>query len=41
MVTGHYDTKRVEGFRFVGANDGASSAALLLELARDFARTQA
>jgi len=35
MVTGHYDTKREEGFRFVGANDGASSAALLLELARE------
>ena len=34
MVTGHYDTKREEGYRFVGANDGASSAALLLELAR-------
>ena len=34
MVTGHYDTKLEEGFRFVGANDGASSAALLLELAR-------
>ena len=34
MVTGHYDTKRFEDFRFVGANDGASSAALLLELAR-------
>jgi len=34
MVAGHYDTKRFEGFRFVGANDGASSAALLLELAR-------
>jgi Zn-dependent M28 family amino/carboxypeptidase len=34
MVTGHYDTKRFDGFRFVGANDGASSAALLLELAR-------
>ena len=35
MVTGHYDTKLEEDFRFVGANDGASSAALLLELARD------
>jgi Zn-dependent M28 family amino/carboxypeptidase len=35
MVTGHYDTKLEQGFRFVGANDGASSAALLLELARD------
>ena len=34
MVTGHYDTKLFENFRFVGANDGASSAALLLELAR-------
>ncbi len=34
MVAGHYDTKRYEGFRFVGANDGGSSAALLLELAR-------
>jgi Zn-dependent M28 family amino/carboxypeptidase len=34
MVSGHYDTKLEKGFRFVGANDGASSAALLLELAR-------
>jgi glutaminyl-peptide cyclotransferase len=34
MVSGHYDTKLEDGFRFVGANDGASSAALLLELAR-------
>jgi len=34
MVAGHYDTKLEEGFRFVGANDGGSSAALLLELAR-------
>jgi glutaminyl-peptide cyclotransferase len=30
----HYDTKRVDGIRFVGANDGASGVALLLELAR-------
>ncbi len=35
MVTGHYDTKLFKNFRFVGANDGASSAALLLELARE------
>lgn len=35
MVAGHYDTKRFEQFRFVGANDGGSSAALLLELARE------
>jgi len=34
MIGGHYDTKLEEHFRFVGANDGASSAALLLELAR-------
>jgi glutaminyl-peptide cyclotransferase len=34
MVTGHYDTKLFANFRFVGANDGGSSAALLLELAR-------
>ncbi len=40
MVTGHYDTKRFADFRFVGANDGASSAALLLELARALAGRQ-
>ena len=34
MVAGHYDTKRFDNFKFVGANDGGSSAALLLELAR-------
>ena len=34
VVAGHYDTKRFDDFRFVGANDGGSSAALLLELAR-------
>jgi glutaminyl-peptide cyclotransferase len=33
-VTGHYDTKLVREFRFVGASDGGSSAAFLLELAR-------
>jgi Zn-dependent M28 family amino/carboxypeptidase len=38
MVTGHYDTKRFDNFRFVGANDGASSAALVMELARALAR---
>lgn len=35
LLAGHYDTKRQEGF--VGANDGGSSAGLLLELARVFA----
>ena len=34
IVAGHYDTKRFDGFRFVGADDGGSSAALLVELAR-------
>ena len=34
MIAGHYDTKRVREFRFVGANDGGSSAAFLIELAR-------
>lgn len=31
---GHYDTKLFRDFRFVGANDGGSSAAFLIELAR-------
>ena len=34
IVAGHYDTARLEGMAFVGANDGGSSAAELLELAR-------
>jgi hypothetical protein len=34
LIGGHYDTKLFRSFRFVGANDGGSSAALLLELAR-------
>ena len=33
-ITGHYDTKLFKEFRFVGANDGGSSTALLIELAR-------
>ena len=33
-VTGHYDTKLFREFRFVGASDGGSSAAFLIELAR-------
>src|SRR5881396_914239 len=36
-VTGHYDTKVFDNFRFVGANDGGSSAAWLLEFARSTA----
>jgi len=34
IVAGHYDTKHFDQFRFLGANDGGSSAALLVELAR-------
>jgi glutaminyl-peptide cyclotransferase len=34
VIAGHYDTARLDGIRFVGANDGGSSTALLLELAR-------
>src|SRR6266513_482388 len=33
-ITGHYDTKLFREFRFVGASDGGSSAAFLLEFAR-------
>jgi glutaminyl-peptide cyclotransferase len=34
IVAGHYDTKLFKEFTFVGANDGGSSAALLIELGR-------
>lgn len=34
IIGGHYDTKLFREFRFVGANDGGSSAAFLIELAR-------
>ena len=34
VFAGHYDTKLYRQFRFVGASDGGSSAAFLLELAR-------
>jgi Zn-dependent M28 family amino/carboxypeptidase len=33
-ITGHYDTKLFREVRFVGASDGGSSAAFLIELAR-------
>ena len=39
LLGGHYDTKYFKEFRFVGANDGGSSAALLLELTRRLAAT--
>jgi len=34
VIGGHYDTKPMSGITFVGASDGASSAAFLLEIAR-------
>ena len=34
ILAGHYDTKLFTEFRFVGANDGGSSAAFLIEMAR-------
>lgn len=33
-ISSHYDTKLFRQFRFVGANDGGSSTAVVLELAR-------
>ncbi len=38
LVTGHYDTKRQAGF--LGANDGGSSAAAVLETARVLSKTK-
>jgi len=37
LIGGHYDTKWFREIRFVGANDGGSSTALLIELARALA----
>jgi len=33
VLTGHYDTKKMAGVRFVGADDGGSSTGFLLEMA--------
>lgn len=38
LISGHYDTKRQAGF--VGANDGGSSAAAVLETARVLSKTK-
>ncbi|MDZ7638341.1 MAG: M28 family peptidase [Bryobacterales bacterium] len=38
LLSGHYDTKRIRGVRFVGANDAGSSTAMLLELATALAK---
>src|SRR5206468_10930141 len=34
VIGGHYDTKLFKDFTFVGANDGGSSTAFLIELGR-------
>jgi Zn-dependent M28 family amino/carboxypeptidase len=34
VLSGHFDTKRIPGILFVGANDGGSSTGFLLEMAR-------
>lgn len=34
LLASHFDTKRFDDFRFVGASDGASSTAVLIELGR-------
>ncbi len=34
IIAGHYDTKRFRDFAFVGASDGGSSTAFLIEIAR-------
>ena len=34
IIAGHYDTKRFQDFTFVGASDGGSSTAFLIEIAR-------
>ncbi len=41
IIGSHYDTKRMFGINFVGANDGASSTGALLELARVLAKQPA
>ena len=41
IIGSHYDTKRMDGANFVGANDGASSTGALLELARVLAAAPA
>ena len=41
IVGSHYDTKRMDSVRFLGANDGASSTGALLELARVLAMAPA
>jgi len=37
VISGHYETKKLPGVNFVGANDGGASAGFLLEMARALA----
>jgi Zn-dependent M28 family amino/carboxypeptidase len=39
-VTGHFDTKKIAGVHFLGANDAGSSTGFLLEFARAMAKTK-
>jgi len=39
-ISGHFDTKKIAGVRFVGANDAGSSTGFLLELARALSKTK-
>lgn len=41
LIAGHYDTKLFDDITFVGANDGGSSTAFLIELARVLTRRSA
>ena len=41
IIGSHYDTKRMDSVRFLGANDGGSSTGALLELARVLAKAPA
>jgi glutaminyl-peptide cyclotransferase len=34
VITGHFDSKKIPGVNFVGANDGGASTGFLLEMAR-------
>jgi Zn-dependent M28 family amino/carboxypeptidase len=38
VLMAHYDTKKIDGIEFVGANDGASGVAVLLEIGRHFSK---
>ncbi|NNE93334.1 MAG: M28 family peptidase [Verrucomicrobiales bacterium] len=41
ILCSHYDSKRFEGFEFLGANDGGSSTGVLIEFARVLAEKPA